>query len=608
MTPTNHDVVDLSPWKYLAGCASASALLLVVGRFRPFPAWVVAAEVLLTVFALFLLGSFRYRLNKNALTYGAVMVVSATFWESWWPSSSLRERLGAEGAGALWDFVRRHFLTLHGLDDLVHADTMLFILGLTFFVAVIAQTRLLETVSFKILNMTRGHVVTTVGLLMALVSAASGILDGVSMIGLMIRTLVIILFLARASDAAVLYAVMVSTVVTTVCGMWLAYGEPPNLIMKSNLHPHLTNGFFLRYCLPVAVGSYFIVLFNVRSRLRGKRVDLPALDVLDRHTDDVRFLQAAKHGEVLTAVEFIDAYAADLGPKKEAVERRLHQGEPLGRAMVEEDVPPAVRKNILGHFLEEELGGALDEHYARARGGDARRREEAEAAIQRALDKGRAQRRRAQRVGGLAFAPFVGLLIAHAVNHDVPLFYSSMAGFAVALAGVWSLPRLRSLALREARHEFAEYFFLLPLFFSIALLQKSGFFGAIAEGIHAGVERFGVPHLAYAQFTGAAFLSALLDNNVVADFAGRAIRGLELSTLHLFAMAQIAGYAVGGCWTHIGSAQSVVAYAFVRKEVDARYTPVQWMKAMTPLVLQIFLWMTVVVYGEAFLQQLNSDR
>ena len=40
--------------------------------------------------------------------------------------------------------------------------------------------------------------------------------------------------------------------------------------------------------------------------------------------------------------------------------------------------------------------------------------------------------------------------------------------------------------------------------------------------------------------------------------------------MHLFAMAQIAGYALGGCWTHIGCAQSVVAYAFIQRDVDER--------------------------------------
>ena len=32
--------------------------------------------------------------------------------------------------------------------------------------------------------------------------------------------------------------------VTTVCGIWLAYGEPPNLIMKANLYPLSGQRFF----------------------------------------------------------------------------------------------------------------------------------------------------------------------------------------------------------------------------------------------------------------------------------------------------------------------------------------------------------------------------
>ena len=61
------------------------------------------------------------------------------------------------------------------------------------------------------------------------------------MVGLTIRTLVIIMMLAAAPPAAVRYTVMVCTAVTTICGVWLAYGEPPNLIMKANLYPHLGN-------------------------------------------------------------------------------------------------------------------------------------------------------------------------------------------------------------------------------------------------------------------------------------------------------------------------------------------------------------------------------
>ena len=51
--------------------------------------------------------------------------------------------------------MRQHLLSFHGLDDLIHADTMLFILGLTLFVSVIAQTRLLEGITFFLLRRNR---------------------------------------------------------------------------------------------------------------------------------------------------------------------------------------------------------------------------------------------------------------------------------------------------------------------------------------------------------------------------------------------------------------------------------------------------------------------
>ena len=121
--------------------------------------------------------------------------------------------------------------------------------------------------------------------------------------------------------------------------------------------------------------------------------------------------------------------------------------------------------------------------------------------------------------------------------------------------------------------------------------------------IHDGIEVFGVSHLAFIQFLGSTFLSAILDNNVVADFASRALHGLDIAVLHLFAIAQIAGYAVGGCWTHIGSAQSVVAYAYIRRDVDEHYTPVEWIKEMTPLIFKIAVVATILIYFESALFQ-----
>ncbi|HSA58647.1 MAG TPA: SLC13 family permease [bacterium] len=604
----SNDLIQISSTKFVLGCALAAIAIYFLGTFYRLSASLVAAEVLLTILCLFLFGSMKYRIDKNAITYGMVLVVFSTFWGVWWQGSGLQQAMAADGAAAAGRTLRHYLLTLHGLDELVHADTMLFILGLTFFVAVIAQTRLLESISFSVLRKNRGMVVPTVAILTGVVAFSSGILDGVSMIGLMIRILVMILFLAKAKDEAVLYAVMVSTVVTTVCGMWLAYGEPPNLIMKANLHPHLDNAFFLRYCLPVAVGSYLIVFWNVRKRLKGKKVDTKDLDILDLHTADVRFLQALRHGEVLTAVEFIDEFRNQLGDHHKDIERRLHKGEPLGLALVHESVAPALRREILEAFVSENLAEELDEHYVHVAKRDGGQSDDSLEKVSRTIRSMRRQRVRTQWIGGLAFIPFIGLLVWHAIDHDIPLFLASFAAFAVAFLGIAALSKMRRLALREGRHEYMEYLFLLPLFFSITLLQKTGFFEHIKEGLHAGIERLGISVMAYLQFLGASFLSAILDNNVVADFAGRAIHGLEIGALHLFAMAQIAGYAVGGCWTHIGSAQSVVAYAFIRREINNRFTPFGWMKAMTPVIIEIFVLMTLVVYGEALLLRYFPDH
>lgn len=595
------EVIYFSKPKFMIGCLVASIAILAAGRYIHIPTWVVALEVLCTILSLFIFGSMKYQLDKNALTYGAVMVVTASFWNNWWAQSGLKQFIGAGDSASIWHFFHHYFLTLHGLDELVHADTMLFILGLTLFVCVIAQTRILESASFAILKKNKGNIVPTLAILTAIVSLASGVLDGVSMIGLMIRTMVIILFLAKTKDDAVIYAVIVSTLVTTVCGMWLAYGEPPNLIMKANLHPHLDNAFFLRYCLPVAIGSYFIVLWNVKKKLAGRKVEVEKLDVLDLHTADVRFLQASKHGEVLTPIEYAEAHGDELGSHTHAIVKRLHAGEPLGSAMVKEGVSDKVRKDLLGHYTASELAEALDEHYVHAAQGKDDHLSKSAKKIETILDRISLQRKKSQMIGGLSFIPFVGLLIWHAVDHNVPLLFASFAGFAVAFFGIYSIPKTRKLALHEAAHEFKEYLFLLPLFFSIAMLQKTGFFGTLADLMHRGIEVMGAPHVAYLQFTGATFLSAILDNNIVADFASRALTGLDIGVLHLFSMAQIAGYATGGCWTHIGSAQSVVAYSFIKKEVNERYTPFDWIRAITPIILQIFILMTLVVYGEGFL-------
>jgi hypothetical protein len=586
----------LSGRKVLFCCAVVAGIILVFGRLVAFPTWLLAAEVFATILGLFLFGSFRYQIHKNALTYGMLLVIVATFFGL--DNSEWHVEIAQRG---WWYWTQRHLLSFHGLDDLIHADTMLFILGLTFFVSVIAQTRLLEGITFFLLRRYQGAILPTVISVTAVVAFASGILDGVSMIGLTIRTLVIILLLAAAPTAAIRYAVMVCTAVTTICGIWLAYGEPPNLIMKANLHPYLDNAFFLRYCAPAAVASYLVIAWQLRKNLGGQRVNLEIMDVIDANAEDVRFLQATRHGEVITPVELVENHSRDLGERTEPVLERLRHGESLGIALVREDVPETTRKKLLGHFVSEDLAEALDRHYLFDAVGQHQEALEAEKSVDETLLALGRRRRLAQRIGALALVPFIALLVVHGINHEVPLFLASFAGFIVALLGIINIPRMRSLALREATHEYAEYYFLFPLFFSITLLTKAGFFDQLQSLITLGIQAVGHGHVAFAQFLGCTFLSAILDNNVVADFASRALHGLDVSVLHLFAMAQIAGYALGGCWTHIGSAQSVVAYAFIQRDVDERYTPVQWIKEMTPVILKILVLITILIYIESAL-------
>ncbi|MET0503598.1 MAG: SLC13 family permease [Candidatus Binatia bacterium] len=589
-------VVMLSSRKFLFACLIVAGIILFWGRTATVPLWLLAAEVFATILSLFLFGSFKYQIHKNALTYGMLLIILATFCGL--STSQWHTEIAQSG---WWLWAQRHLLSFDGLDGLVHADTMLFILGLTFFVSVIAQTRLLEGITFFLLHRYRGAILPTVISVTAVVAFTSGILDGVSMIGLTIRTLVIILLLAAAPTSAVRYAVMVCTVVTTVCGMWLAYGEPPNLIMKANLHPYLDNMFFLRYCAPAAVASYLVIAWQLRQKLGGQRVDLATMDVIDANAEDVRFLQATRHGEVLTPVEQIENSATELGEKTEPVLERLREGESLGMALVHEQVPEALRKKLLGHFVSEELADSLDRHYVLDAAGDHAGALEVEKNVDETLAAAARRRVLAQKIGALALVPFIAMLIWHGIDHNVPLFLASFAGFFVALLGIINIPRMRRLALREAKHEYAEYYFLFPLFLSITLLTKAGFFDQLQSLIRHGIETIGHGHMAFAQFLGCTFLSAILDNNIVADFASRALHGLDISVLHLFAFAQIAGYALGGCWTHIGSAQSVVAYAFIQRDVDEHYTPVQWIKEMTPVIVQILVVLAIIIYLESAL-------
>jgi MFS superfamily sulfate permease-like transporter len=95
------DIIHLSVAQYLIGCLVVATLLFWAGKSNPLPSWLLAVEVCATVIALFVFGSIRFRLDKNALTYGAVFVIVATFLGGWWPNSDLKVAYQSEGAGAL---------------------------------------------------------------------------------------------------------------------------------------------------------------------------------------------------------------------------------------------------------------------------------------------------------------------------------------------------------------------------------------------------------------------------------------------------------------------------------------------------------------------------
>jgi Na+/H+ antiporter NhaD/arsenite permease-like protein len=585
--------------RFVIACAVVAVGLFLAGRVTALPMWLLAVEVLLTILGLFLFGSFSYQIHKNALTYGMALIIIATF--TGLATSGWHVEVATRG----WSYwIGAHVLSFRGLDDLIHVDTMLFILGLTYFVSVIAQTRLLEGIAFVLLRRNGGLILPTVVSVTAVVAFASGILDGVSMVGLTIRTLVIIMMLAAAPPAAVRYTVMVCTAVTTICGVWLAYGEPPNLIMKANLYPHLGNAFFVLYCGPAAVGAYLVLASEFRARLGGHRVNLVELDVIDANAADVRFLQATRHGQVLSSLELIEAHAGPEDHWSEPVMARIRAGESLGTALVREGVPEDTRTLLLGFFVAEELADSLDRHYVYDVAGEYEQALQAELAVDEVLAAMAKRRRSAQKIGALALLPFMAMLVVHGVYHEFPLFVAAFVGFLAALPAIARIPRMRGLAFEEARVEYAEYYFLFPLFLSITLLTTAGFFEGMTQLIVAGVKSLGHAHVAFAQFLGSTFLSAILDNNVVADFASRGIQGFDVRVLHLFAMAQIVGYALGGCWTHVGCAQSVVAYAFIQRELDKHYSPLQWIGEMTPVIVKILVVMGAIIYAESALLRL----
>lgn len=588
--------IQIKPRFILFVSTGVSLLLLASGVANETTPWWMVGILALTVLGLFGSGVSRFKVDAKALTTATMLPNLALAFNHGWPGSEVQAAWGEAGIAAWSPFLARWF-SWRGADQLFHFETMLFLGGLTLLGAGVVQSRLLEVVALALLRLFKGSVVPTVIAVTAVFSVASGVLDGVSLIFLLSQTLAILLFLVGADASARRYAVAVATVVTTVCGMWLAYGEPPNLIMKSNvLSPDgatmLDDGFFLRWCLPLAVTSFLVVAANLAFRLRGLRVRDEDIDVLEAHAATFRFLQAERHGEVFTAFEVVEDHRATLGELAPEVERTLAEGHSLGEALVLHGVPAGVRQKLLAVLTHEDLAAPLDKHFQLSV-------KEHDAPVPQAvldlISREESRRVAVQRWAIGALVLFTTLLLAHAADHRLPLWVGPFAGAAILFFQLRQHGQVARLALREARHEYSEFLFLVPLFVSVSLITETGFFDMLKELLTQAIGRWGPTPVALGQFYASTVLSAMLDNNVVADFASRALLNLDETLARLFAMSQIAGYALGGCWTHVGSAQSVVAFAFIKRDIDPEYQPIGWIKDITPLILQLLLVLSLEI-------------
>ena len=82
---------------FLIAAAFAAVVVTLAGRFVAMPLGLLAVEVLATILGLFLFGSFRFQIHKNALTYGMLLVIIATSAST---SAARRDQSGLERLAA----------------------------------------------------------------------------------------------------------------------------------------------------------------------------------------------------------------------------------------------------------------------------------------------------------------------------------------------------------------------------------------------------------------------------------------------------------------------------------------------------------------------------
>src|SRR3569832_258439 len=94
---SSHHTVEIPSSWYFGFCLVVAGLIGLFTWNAPASPNVLGAEVLLLILALFIFGSIRNRIDKNALTYGALPIILVTFFPIWWPRAPLREEMSREG-------------------------------------------------------------------------------------------------------------------------------------------------------------------------------------------------------------------------------------------------------------------------------------------------------------------------------------------------------------------------------------------------------------------------------------------------------------------------------------------------------------------------------
>ncbi len=175
------------------------------------------------------------------------------------------------------------------------------------------------------------------------------------------------------------------------------------------------------------------------------------MDIIDANAEDVRFLQATRHGEVMTPSNSSRGTPTSSMAGPQQVMERLRMGESLGIALIRADVPHVTRRLLLGHFVSDELADGLDNHYVLDNAGQDEAAFRAQLAVDEVLatwPRSGAGRRRS---GRSRCCPLPRMLVLHGIYHQVPLFLASFAAFLAALPAIVRISRMRGLALREAR-------------------------------------------------------------------------------------------------------------------------------------------------------------